>query len=59
LLGAATAERRLLDWIEALELGNFAECHKIAGILGLGHGQLNRLYLEAVTWEGARPGSFA
>jgi EAL and modified HD-GYP domain-containing signal transduction protein len=51
LLGAAIPERRLLDWIEALERRNFAESRCIADICKLDHEKLNRCYLEATAWE--------
>jgi EAL and modified HD-GYP domain-containing signal transduction protein len=51
LLGAAVPERTLLDWIEALERTQFAECYRIADIHNLGKEKLDRCYLEALTWE--------
>lgn len=55
LLGAAVPERRLLDWIEALERHNFAECRRISDISNLDQEKLNRCYLEAVSWDGLEP----
>lgn len=51
LLGASVPERWLLDWIDALERRNFAECRCIADICKLDHEKLNRCYLEAAAWE--------
>lgn len=54
LLGAEGPERKLLDWIEALEQTQFAECYRIADIHKLDKDKLDRCYLEALTWETER-----
>ncbi|MGH9604500.1 MAG: EAL and HDOD domain-containing protein [Terracidiphilus sp.] len=59
LLGDPVGERRMLSWIEALEQCDFAVCHKIAEVCALDHGLMNRLYFDALTWDGATPENFA
>ncbi len=56
LLGAAVPERRLLDWLEALEHNNFAECYRISDIFSLDRDKLNQCYWEAIAWETQQPG---
>lgn len=51
LLSSAVPERKLLDWVEALERTQFAECYRIADIHQLDKDKLDRCYLEALSWE--------
>lgn len=55
LLGAAVPERRLLDWIEALERRDFSACRGISDISNLDLEKLNRCYLQAVSWDAQQP----
>lgn len=55
LLGSAVPERILLDWVEALERTQFAECYRIADIHKLDKDKLDRCYLDALNWEAEEP----
>lgn len=51
--GAANPERRLLAWIEALELGDWQACDEAAIAAGISGEQLYDCYTEAVPWAWA------
>lgn len=50
LLGSSVPERKLLDWLEALERNQFVECARIADQHALDREKLETCYLSAVTW---------
>lgn len=56
LLGSSVPERKLLDWVEALERNLFSECSRIADLHNLNQEKLEIRYLEALSWASEEAG---
>ena len=50
LLGESNAERQMLNWLTANEMGQWARCDEIATEAGMSDAELPKLYAEALLW---------